>query len=155
MKKGLSTKLAEINARLDGLKLSDEEREAVRVRAQEHVEKEEKDKAIDFLFAQEVKLARQQYRPDERIEDVMLDLPKHAAMIRLDNVVYFHGLIYSVPYGVARVLADTMSRMWEHQSEIEGRPRRGDQAMQPRMNSISPMHEHMNMRSAFTSGVRQ
>jgi len=72
-------------------------------------------------------------------------LPKFASLLRLDNVVFFHGLIYEVPRRVASTINDQMARSWEHQNEIDGRPRVGDEARRPYNKTLRPGSEGLRL----------
>ncbi|HEX8838208.1 MAG TPA: hypothetical protein VF748_14800 [Candidatus Acidoferrum sp.] len=133
--------LAEINDRLQASQLSDEEKQEAMLKAREHVRAERKKKAIDEAFRKAVVEEEREYEPQQAIVDVLIELPKYAAFIRLDQYLYYHGLVYPVSRSKADTILDLMARAWEHQSEIEGKRRKGDDAARPRHFRIGPQHE--------------
>jgi hypothetical protein len=144
-KKALNGALEEIDARLQASSLTEEEKNEARTRAREHVRAKRKEKAIDEAFKKAVTEEEREYEPNDQLVDIMIDLPKYAAFVRLDHVVYYHGLPYEVPMIKAQTILDIMARAWEHQSEIEGKRRRGDNALRPQNYRIGPQHEGMPM----------
>jgi hypothetical protein len=142
-KKDINGALEEIDARLQASTLTDEEKEEARQRAREHVRAKRKEKAIDEAFKRAVTEEEREYEPNDQLVDIMVDLPKYAAFVRLDHVVYYHGLVYEIPSVKAATILDIMARAWEHQSEIEGKRRKGDDALRPRQYRIGPQHEGM------------
>ena len=131
--------LEEIERRIgvDAL-LSDEDKEAARKRAQEHVAKTRKEKAIDAYFEAAVREEQREYEPTEVIEDFTVELPEYVFMIKINNVGYYHGVTYEVPYSQARAMADIQWSAWQHQNEIDGKSRHGDLARRPRHINLSP-----------------
>lgn len=129
--------LLELESRIDADPiLSAEERREALDRAKEHVRQQRKNKAIDELFTRGVKEFEREYEPDQKLVDITIDLPQFAPFIRLDNVIYFHGCVYEVPAGKAASMLDQMARSWEHQSEIDGRKRKGDTLLTPRNSYV-------------------
>lgn len=55
---------------------------------------------------------------DEAVEDVHIDLAPHAASIRLDGRVFFHGLTYKVTLPVKASILEIAARTWAHEREI-------------------------------------
>jgi hypothetical protein len=137
--------LSEIDARLQASTLTPEEMAEASKRAREHVREARKKKAIDEAFKKAVVDEEREYEPNDQLTDIMIDLPKFAAFVRLDHVVYYHGLVYEVPTVKAATILDIMARSWEHQSEIEGKRRRGDDALRPRHFRIGKEHEGMSL----------
>jgi hypothetical protein len=144
-KKALNGALEEIDARLQASSLTEEEKNEARIRAREHVRAKRKEKAVDEAFKRAVTEEEREYEPNDQLVDIMIDLPKYAAFVRLDHVVYYHGLPYEVPMIKAQTILDIMARAWEHQSEIEGKRRKGDNALRPQNYRIGPQHEGMSM----------
>lgn len=140
-KNDLNKALSEIDERLAASSLNDEEKNEAMLKAREHVRAERKKKAIDEAFRKAVIEEEREYEPTQEMTDIMIELPKYAAFVRLDQFLYYHGLIYSVPRVKADTILDLMARAWEHQSEIEGKRRKGDDAVRPRHLSIGPRHE--------------
>jgi hypothetical protein len=129
--------LGEISRRISASPLlSDADKSEALDRAREHVTRERKNAAIDDYFAKAVHEFERGHEPVQQLVDLMIDLPTYAPFIRLDNVCYFHGVTYEVTLGVAVTMQDVMARTWEHQSEIEGRKRRGDQLLTPRSTVV-------------------
>ena len=142
-KKNLNNALSEIEDRIQASMLSDEEKAAAKHRAREHVAAKRKEKAIDEAFKAALVEEERAYEPADQIVDIMIDLPKYAPFVRLDHVVYYHGLIYEVPRNKALTILDIQARSWEHQNEIEGKTRRSDEARGPRYIKLGPQHEGM------------
>jgi hypothetical protein len=120
----------------DGL-LSEEDKADIKERARKHVLNLKKEAAIDAEFNRQVQLEKSAWDPKERLVDILIDLPVFLPFIRLDNTVFFHGLVYEVPTKVAITMRDQMARSWEHQNEIQGHWRGGDRARVPQNKIIS------------------
>jgi hypothetical protein len=131
--------IGELESRIDADDLlSLEERAEIKAQAREEVAKRRKDKAIKTLLDREIRLAEVEHDPDEQLVDILIDLPAFSAYVRLDNVVYFHGILYEVRPVVAATMRDVMARAWEHQNEIDGRKRIGDLTRRMADQRISP-----------------
>lgn len=141
-----SAALSEIETRIDANDtLSSAEKEEVRARAREHVAKARKEKDTDRLFDAMVKEVEREYDPKEQLEDFTVDLPEYTPFLKVDNVIYFHGLTYEVPYSFARSFADNQARAWEHEREWkEGKHRTADASRRPR-------HLHINQHGAVSN----
>ena len=146
----VASALSEIDRRVDAAHLSDEDRAAIKAKAREHVAKKRKDKAEAELLAKEIREEEIAYNPAEQIEDVQINIPPfvaaeklHGACISLDGRLFFHGLVYPVPYGVARVLEDVMARSWEHEREIHGDRRKADVNRRPNLPTLRQGAENM------------
>jgi hypothetical protein len=130
--------LANINDRLLGNPLiSEQERQETLLKAREHVEKQRKEAAIDSLFTGAVREFEREHVPADQLVEIEIALPQFAAFLRLDNVMYFHGMVYDVSRKQSVTMYDMMARSWEHQAEINGRKRRGDELLMPRNTRIS------------------
>jgi hypothetical protein len=147
-KKSVKSVLAEIEERIDaeGL-LTAEEKGAALLKAAEHIKKERKKKALDDFLSAAIDEERRKFVPEEHLEDILIDLPKFAPYVAIDGVQYYHGIIYTLPFNRARSVADIMARAWEHQNEIDGRKRKGDEAMKPRMITLRDGMENINTSS--------
>lgn len=131
--------LDEIERRINASDLlTDEEKEQTRKRAAEHVLEARKKKATDEYFSAVVKEEEREYEPTEQIEDFYVELPEYTPFIKINNVAFFHGLVYEVPYSKARAMADIQWAAWQHQNEIDGKSRHGDLVRRPRNMSLSP-----------------
>jgi hypothetical protein len=131
--------LEEIERRINGNSLlTDEEKEQTRKRAAEHVLEARKKKATDEYFSAVVKEEEREYEPTEVIEDFYVELPEYTPFIKINNIAYFHGLVYEVPYSKARAMADIQWSAWQHQNEIDGKSRHGDLVRRPRNMALSP-----------------
>lgn len=145
--------LDEIERRITGSDLlSDEEKEAVRQKAREHVAKSRKDKAMDALLAQAIKLEEQEYDPQEQLEDFYVDLPEYAPCIKINDVMYFHGIVYEVPYSRARDMAHIQYRAWCHEREWKEGKSPLDMNRAPRLMHLSPANP--NGRVTTTASLR-
>jgi hypothetical protein len=137
-KRNVAGALAEIDKRLDTAILDEETRAAIKAKAREHVDKKRRDEAEARLLALEIRKAEIEDRPTEQDEDVLIDIPPFVAAeklggscITIDGKMFFHGVTYTVPYSVARVLEDVMARSWEHEREINGKRRKADVNRRP------------------------
>jgi hypothetical protein len=138
-KRDVASALGEIEARLDSDELlSAEDKAQILEKAREHVAKQRKEKAEEAFLAKAIREEERSYNPVDKYEDVLIDLAPFAPYISLDGVMYFHGLTYSVTYGVARTIDDISGRTWEHQNEIDGHRRKGDLNRRPLNRRISP-----------------
>ena len=102
--------------------------------------KARKEKAVDAYFKAAVKEVERSHTPAEQYEDFEVNLPEYTWQIKLDNVGYYHGCTYEVPYSVARSMADIQYNAWSHDREIQGRRRHGDLMRQPLYTDLSPGH---------------
>jgi hypothetical protein len=132
--------------------LSDEDKEAARERAREHVAKARKEKALDAYFDAAVREEEREYEPADELVDFTVDLPDYTYMIAIDNVRYYHGCTYEIPKRKSDSMADIQARAWEHDREIQGRRRQGDMTRQPQHLSISPSNP--NGRVTTTGNIR-
>ena len=131
--------LDEIQTRIIGSDLlSDEEKEQTLKRAAEHVKEARKKKATDELFTAAVRETEREYDPLEAMEDFHVELPEYTPFIKLNNVVYFHGLVYEISYSRARDMAHLQWCAWQHQNEIDGKRRHGDLVRKPLHMMLSP-----------------
>lgn len=150
-KRTLASALAEIDQRLDANELLNaDEREAIKAKARDHVQKKRKDKAEAEALEAAIEEEEREHNPTEQYEFVRIDLAPHvasqkfnAAFISLDGTLFFHGLSYEVPYSQARTLEDVMARGWEHEREIHGERRRADVSRRPVLPHLSQGQENM------------
>jgi len=119
--------------------LTEKDKEEALQRAREHVADAKKKKAVDAYFAAAVKEEERSYEPTEAMEDFYVDLPEYAAMIKINNVGYYHGCTYEVPYSQARSMADIQANAWNHEREWkDGRHRTADATRRPQHLRVSP-----------------
>ena len=132
--------LKEIEKRIQlAANLSEEEKSEARQRARDHVLKKRKEKAIDQYFEAAVKEEEREFEPDEQYEDYTVDLPEYTPFIKINNVIYFHGITYEVSYKKARSMADLQARAWEHDREKDGKRRKGDIGRDPFNRGVNAM----------------
>ena len=135
----VASALDEIESRIDAnTLLTEEDKDGARLKAREHVLKHRKEKAMDEYLALQIEKEERALQPEEQYVDIHIDLPKFAHFINIDNVGYYHGLVYSVPLSKARSMNEQMAVSWAHQREIEGQRRRGDDVRTPRELKLSP-----------------
>ena len=135
----VASALEEIDSRIEAnTLLTEEEKQAARAKAREHVLKHRKQKALDKYLATQIAREERGYEPEEQMVDIFIDLPKFAHFLNIDNVGYYHGLVYSVPLSKFRSMQEQMAISWAHQNEIEGRKRKGDEARTPREIALNP-----------------
>jgi len=116
--------------------LSPEEKEAAREKARDQVAKSRKDKALEAYLAAAIREEEREYEPQEQMEDFTVDLAEYAPYIAINNVMYFHGVTYEVPYSQARSMAELQQWTWRHEREWrEGKSHLG---LKPRLMQISP-----------------
>ena len=126
------TVLEEIELRIETSELlSPEEKTEALKRAKEHVLKTRKEKAIDAYFDAAVKAEERSFVREEQLEDFTVDLPEYTYMIAIDNVRYYHGVTYEIPYSKARSMNEIQAAAWSHDREINGKRRHGDATRQP------------------------
>jgi len=58
---------------------------------------------------------------NDDVVNITLDLAPHQPDIRLDGVVYYHGMTYKVKRRVADTMREIAARGWKHQDEIDGK----------------------------------
>lgn len=139
MAKRIADALSEIERRVDASdELTADDRATIKARAREEVKKRRRDAAERRALDDAIREEERAYDPSQQFEDVTIDLAQYAPCVTIDGVMFFHGLTYSVPYGVARSIADITARTWEHQNEIDGRRRRGDLNRRPMQTVIGP-----------------
>jgi hypothetical protein len=140
----VSDALEEIDRRIDANSLlTEEEKAAAHEKAREHVTLQRKQKALDAYLAKAIEDEEKSYILEEQMEDILIDLPKFAHFINIDNVGYYHGLTYTVRFSQARSMHEIMGTAWAHQREIEGEKRRGDNVRMPRDLKISPRMQNV------------
>jgi hypothetical protein len=141
--------LAEIERRLKADEvLSPEEKDAIRAKAAAHVKKNRRTATEEALLHAYIKEEERADKPAEELVDIILDLPEHAPFIRLDNRVWFHGVLYEVEMGVYQTMMDVQGRMWEHEKQTEGKAKFN----RPRQMNISPSRPQGNVTT--TANVR-
>ena len=143
--------LEEIERRLNADEvLSPEDKAAIRAKAVEHVAKTKRESTEEALLHAYIKEEERKDKPQEEIVDIILDLPDHAPFIRLDNRVWFHGVVYEVEMSVYSTMMDVQARMWEQELQTQGRSKYN----RPRQMKLSPSNPHgavtdtQNLRSA-------
>jgi hypothetical protein len=160
----IASALSDIDERLDADPLlSAAEREQIREKARQHVKKKRKDKAESELLAKLIREEEVALNPFEQTEDVQINIAPYVAneklkacCISLDGRLFFHGLVYQVPYSVARTLEDIMARTWEHEREIKGDRRKADVNRRPLLPTLHSGQENMQVgRDAGTVNTRQ
>lgn len=121
--------------------LSPEEKAAIRAKAASHVAKTKKTSTEEALLHAYIKEEERSNKPEEELVDITLDLPEHAPFIRLDNRVWFHGVLYEVEMSVYQTMMDVQARMWEHEKQTEGKAKFN----RPRQMNISPSRPQGNV----------
>jgi hypothetical protein len=120
-KKSRKDVLAEIERRLNLTSiLSDEEKAIIQKKAKEHARATKKEAAEKAYLHALIKEEERADKPDEQMVDILLDLPEHAPFIRIDNRVWFHGVLYEVEMSVFRTMIDMQARMWEQEEQTRG-----------------------------------
>lgn len=138
--------LAEIEQRLDADDiLSLEEKEAIRRKAVEHVQAQKRKATEEALLHAYIKEEERKDKPAEQYVDIILNLPSHAPFIRLDNQVWFHGVMYEVPLSVYQTMVDMQARMQEQEDQTQGISKNDPRRLQRVINGRT---------GAITSGAR-
>jgi hypothetical protein len=161
-KRSVADQLSALDKRLAiDTSLTDADREQIRQKAREHVAKKRRDKAEAEFLAKSIAEEERENAVDvnETYEDIQIDLAPFvasekfsASFISLDGVMFYHGLIYPVRYGVAQTLRDIMARGWEHEREIHGQRRKGDITRQQLQQHIGPSGT-VNSRSSLSQNT--
>jgi hypothetical protein len=146
--------LEEIELRIAGATdLTDEEKQSAREKARVHVASARKEKAIEAYLAEAIKLEEAEYEPDQILEDFYVDLPPYAPFIKINNVMYFHGIVYEVAYHKARAMADIAWRAWNHEREFKEGKSAYDSNRRPLHLALSP--HAPNGRVTTTQNMRE
>lgn len=141
--------LDDIESRIAGAALlSDEDRAEVRKRAADHVRSARKEKAVDELFKLAVIEEEREYEPAQERVDFTVDLPDYAPFIKINNVMFFHGLTYEVPMGLARDMMHIQYRAWCHENEWRQGKSPHDMTRGP-LNRTLSMHGVVNSTSTM------
>lgn len=88
------------------------------------IEREQKKKLKDAKRAEIKAKLEQASGIIEPLEDVYIDLAKHASYIMLDGVKYLHGRHYTVRASVAATINEIIQAGQYHQAEIDGHNKR-------------------------------
>ena len=150
-------RLIEVDRRIDAnyAELTDEERALIKRRAREHVLEVQRKRAEDMRTKVIEQATERALRDAEKeaglhgaFVDITVDLAPCAgggsggrarpSFVMLDGTMYYHGQTYEVPFNVANTLIDVMARTWEHENEINARPRRADQGRRHVEVQLSP-----------------
>lgn len=123
-------------AKVDFDILDAETKAGLLLKAKQIVDQDEKNDAEDAYLQQAIAAEQRARRPEEAMEDVLIDVAGHSNKIMVDGVEYFHGYTYRVPYSLARVFQDTMQATWRHEHEVGGANR--DEYRKPRNITLSP-----------------
>jgi len=130
--------------RLENTSLTEDEKEEIRQRAFEQVEKERKARAEEAFMQQALDDARRADEPTLQMEDVFIDLPGHAVRILIEGVEYLHGFIYNVNTHQAASMRDIMQRCWNHENEVGGANR--EWYRRPRNTTLNRTHQNLSSR---------
>lgn len=106
--------------RLEFANLTQQEKDAIYKRAEEHVLKEIKTREEERFFDHAKRRAHQKLLPDQEQQDVLIDLPGHAAHILIDGVQYLHGFTYRMQKVQAETVRENMQRAWNHEDDVGG-----------------------------------
>lgn len=96
--------------------------EELRAKAKAKVDKERQLAAEAQMLEQFEKEERQRGGLEEEREEVFVDLAPYADRLMLDGVIYFQGRSYTVRKAVGDVIREMISKTWEHQSIVDGKP---------------------------------
>ena len=80
-----------------------------------------------------------------------LDLAEHSDRIILDGVTYFHGGTYTFDKAQYDTVREIIHRGYEHQAEIEGKPRFENAYRRASNISVDPSKEHMSAKDIITT----
>ena len=130
--------------RLENTSLTEDEKEEIRQRAFEQVEKERKARAEEAFMQQALDDAHRADEPTLQMEDIFIDLPGHAVRILIDGIEYLHGFIYNVNAHQAATMRDIMQRCWNHENEVGGANR--EWYRRPRNTTLNRSHQSLSSR---------
>jgi len=130
--------------------LTDEQRDALRSKAKEHVDKKRIEKAEDEFLQEAIRQQELVDKPLEQTEFITPDLAGHSEYIMIDGFRYFHGETYEVSRAVACTMREIQSRGWDHEEEVGGANR--DLYRKPRNLRINNGME--NMSSSMILGIK-
>ena len=156
--------ISEIDRRLaqqDMPLLSEQDKETIRAKAREHVDKKRRDDAEAKYLAEAIRDEERGYTPPDQLQDIIIDLAPfvasarfNAAFVALDGVRYFHGMTYNLPRKVCDTLMDIMARGWEHEREIHGERRLADMTRTPILGHLSQHNMNVNSTASLRRNVR-
>lgn len=123
--------------------LSEEEQKAILAKAREEVQRERADAATKSFLEKALQAERKKNNvgpQDEEMVQLLIDLPGFSNGLNVNNQMYFHGHVYTVPVSKARDMASMMARAWEHENEVGGANR--DQYRKPSNQVLRPGNQH-------------
>jgi hypothetical protein len=119
--------------------LTDEELAQLRKDAANLVRVEEQDKLKKKKLEQFMKEARAEYAPEEELRRILIDLPGHSSLIRINETEYHHNHVYDVSLSLYRCLNEILYRAWQHEDVVGGVNR--DKYIKPARNmTLTPVH---------------
>ena len=80
-----------------------------------------------------------------------LDLAEHSDRIILDGVTYLHGGTYHFDRAQYETIREIIHRGYEHQAEIEGKPRFDNAYRRASNISIDPSKEHVSAQNIINT----
>jgi hypothetical protein len=80
-----------------------------------------------------------------------LELAPHSDRIILDGVTYLHGATYTFDRAQYDTIREIIYRGYEHQAEIEGKPRFNNSYQRAANLSINPGHENVPAQSIINT----
>lgn len=123
----VAVKKAAAPARYSMPTLTDDEMKALEAQAHEEVESELKEKIkADFLAKTKADMKRKALFVEggsdagNKLEPILIDLPKFSDRITLDGVIYMHGNVYNFTTKKAATIKEVIFRQWMHHAEING-----------------------------------
>ena len=104
--------------------LTETEVKTLETKVRQEVEKEQRDD-LRKKYREHFRRKMRQQTPGsgDELEEVTIDVAKHADGITIDGVKYLHGNTYSVKTGLAQEMRYIMQCTTDHQAEIDGKPR--------------------------------
>jgi len=86
-----------------------------------------------------------------KVYTLTLELAEHSDRIVLDGVTYFHGGTYTFDRMQYDTIREIIHRGFEHQAEIEGKPRFNNSYQKAANISINPTHENASAQSIINT----
>jgi hypothetical protein len=126
---------------VEGL-LNADDMEELRAMAKAAVEKEYKDAERKVVLQRLIDEERGKADPEEEILPILIDLPGHAACIKINQKPYWHSVTYDVPVSIWRSLSDIMAQAWKHEEVVNNvnRARYQPVSRNDRLNARTGQH---------------
>lgn len=102
---------------VEGL-LNEQDLQDLRDIARQKVLDEYKDAERALVLKRMIEEERGKHDKEEEMVDCLINLPGHAACVKINMKPYWHGVTYTVPISVFRTLEDIMFNAWKHEDVV-------------------------------------